>query len=289
MLIIHVRHLLTGNRNRQPDQELSVSNAAAWHDAEHILKIAKADVLLIFDCCYAGNLLPCNVHPHYPSKSFECIAACGRDKETSRPGETSFTTALIWSLKVLERDRKPFTTQELRTTIMKAPKFPAKQFVPLIQQDESRDQQLVIAPFTTDSNTMSPKIAISSRASNEASLDLRFWYPNHPDEEEIKKLAHHLRKILEEESISASRIGWLILKKRPGQTSKNAVEKWRTVIIKNTPVETMGPQARGPLLRGIQNTHPALGIVIVVVLALSICAFYVSPRSLPVFKLWERE
>jgi len=187
--------------------------------------------LLIFDCCYAGNLLPCDAHPHYPTRSFECIAACGRDKETARPGKDSFTAALIWSLKTLEKDRKSFTTQDLQTSIMKAPDFPGKQFVPLLQHDEPRDQRLVLAPLPMDANTLPPKFEIPTPASNELAqnyLDLRFWFLNRPDGGEIENLAGQFIKLMKEENISASQIGWLGLKEG----------NWRkAVTLRNAPVE----------------------------------------------------
>jgi hypothetical protein len=187
--------------------------------------------LLIFDCCYAGNLLPCDVHPHYPTRSFECIAACGRDKETTRPGKKSFTAALIWSLETLERDRKSFTTQDLQARIMKAPDFPRKQFVPLLQHDEPRDQRLVLAPLPTDFNTIPPKFETpipTSKKLPQNYLDLRFWFLNCPDEGGIENLASQCIKLIKEENISASRIGWLGLKKG----------NWRrTVTTRNAPVE----------------------------------------------------
>jgi hypothetical protein len=233
--------LLIGNRNRQPDRELRICNAAAWHHAENILKNAKPDVLLIFDCCYAGNLLPSHLNPHYPTRSFECIAACGKDKETTLPGENSFTTALIWALKTLEKNRKSFTTQELQAMIMEAPNFPGKQFVPLLQHNEPRDQRLVLAPLATDSDTTPLNFAVSTPTSHELPqdyLDLRLWYLNRPDEEEIKNLASQFGKLMKEGDISATRIGWLGLKERDRKVASNVARRWRkNVTVGNAPVE----------------------------------------------------
>jgi hypothetical protein len=186
--------------------------------------------LLIFDCCYAGNLLPCDIHPHYTTRSFECIAACGRDKETTHPGKKSFTSALIWSLKTLKRDLKSFTTQDLQARIMKAPDFPEKQFVPLLQHDEPRDQRLVLAPLPTDANAIPPRFDPTSTSIElpQNYLDLRFWFLNRPNEGEIETLARQLIKLMKEENISASRIGWLGL--------KNGIWR-RTVTLRHAPIE----------------------------------------------------
>jgi hypothetical protein len=114
---------------------------------------------------------------------------------------------------------------------MKAPDFPENQFVPLLQHDEPRDQRLVLAPSPTDSNTIPPKLEIPTSTSNELPqnyLDLRFWFLNCPDEGDIENLASQCKKLMKEENISASRIGWLGLKKG----------NWRrTLTLRNAPVE----------------------------------------------------
>ena len=215
--------------------------------------------MLIFDCCYAGNLLPCDVNPHYPTRSFECIAACGRDKETTRPGKKSFSTALIWSLKALVKDRKSFTAQDLQIMIMKAPDFPEKQFVPLLQHDEPRDQRLVLASLSADSNSISPEFAIPTSASNKLPqnyLDLRLRYDDPLDEEEIKRLASLFRKLIEEGSIGAKRIGWLGLQKRDWQFSSSTAEKWKSDAIKNTPEPSTGGNIVSPA-RDLCNSIPS--------------------------------
>jgi hypothetical protein len=218
-----------------------------------------ADVLLIFDCCYAGNLLPCDVNPHYPTRSFECIAACGRDKETTRPGEKSFSTALIWSLKALEKDRKSFTAQDLQIMIMKAPDFPEKQFVPLLQHDEPRDQRLVLASLSADSNSISPEFAIPTSASNKLPqnyLDLRLRYDDPLDEKEVKKLSSQFRKLIEDGSINTRRIGWLGLQKRDWEFNSGSAEKRKSDAIKNTPGPSMGGNIVSPA-RDLCNSTPS--------------------------------
>jgi hypothetical protein len=274
---------------------------------------------------------------------------------------------LIWSLKALEKDRKSFTTQELQAMIMKAPNFPEKQFVPLLQHDEPRDQRLVLAPLITDSDTIPPNFAISTPTSNELPqdyLDLRFWYLNRPDEEEVKNLASQFVKLMKEGNISASRIGWLGLKERDREVTSNVAGKWRrnvtvgnapdepymesniaspgSVLCSSMPSESHTSKSTGSCrhleprdvskpdhaatgsmsmsrqegkdvgmadrdlttnttscitresntngaasLRGTQNTHLALGILVVAVLALSICACYASSLKCRFFfQIW---
>ncbi|KAF4624049.1 hypothetical protein G7Y89_g14124 [Cudoniella acicularis] len=134
--------------NRQPDKKLSNRNAAAWHDVEHIVRDAEGDALLIFDCCYAGNLTLRDVQSSRPTRSFEYIAACGSTDETNFPGPESFTSAMIWALEDLVKSQKRFTTLELQNKIMnEAPSFPRKQSVLVMERDDPCDQRLVLAPL----------------------------------------------------------------------------------------------------------------------------------------------
>jgi hypothetical protein len=171
--------------------------------------------LLIFDCCYAGNLLPKDVRSPWQARGFECIAACGKNETTNWPGENSFTAALIWALRTLVRKRTRFSTQELQTAIMGAPKFPPKQHVPLIERNEPCDQRLVLAPIRKgDEEAEESPTETSEPEHPKYHLDLRLWYLNKPEEEEISSFARRLRKLMIDDGIGASRIGWLGLKNR---------------------------------------------------------------------------
>ncbi|CAG8977491.1 hypothetical protein HYALB_00009323 [Hymenoscyphus albidus] len=218
LLIVHYAdHGIPGKRGelhftgkRIPRQK---DNGTAWHESEHIIRDAAADVLLIFDCCFAGNLLPTDVRSYWPARGFECIAACGKGETTHFLGEKSFTAALIWSLQTLVQKRTRFSTQELQATIMNdTPNFPEKQYVPLIERNEPSDQRLVLAPIPNVNEEMPGEPPESQHPMHH--LDLRFWYPHRPDEEEISSLAKRLRNLMVHERIGASRIGWLGLKNR---------------------------------------------------------------------------
>ena len=75
-------------------------NTAVWNKTEHILHDTQADVLQIFDCCYAGSLGTRGSS----QQKFEYLAATEADDTTMRPGETSFTNALIFALNELAQD-----------------------------------------------------------------------------------------------------------------------------------------------------------------------------------------
>ncbi|KAH9219763.1 hypothetical protein DL95DRAFT_457032 [Leptodontidium sp. 2 PMI_412] len=222
---------------RQPNIKHSIDNAVAWHESEHIIRDAKADVLLIFDCCYAGNLLTRNVRSYYQTRSYETLAACGRREVTNPPGEDSFTSALIWALKDLLKERKRFTITELQTRIMNgAPNFPKAQFVPLLERHDPCDQRLILAPLPSGLEAESPISTPSTQTLDlrQNYLDLRFWFATRPNEEEIRNLAMRLRRDMMDKNIGAHSIGWLALKnvdlvRSEKEVARNVAKHWRWV------------------------------------------------------------
>jgi hypothetical protein len=186
-------------------------------------------VLLIFDCCYAGNLAYHldKQRGYWPTRSFEFLAACKKDTLTHPPGPKSFTRALIWALELLIKTREKFTTHELQTQIEKAPGFPKSQHVQVLDRGDPCDQRLVLAPLPLLSGSMK-----SDRTNSDIPIrqpkeyfDLRFWYLNGPDEEEVSEVANILKKLIHDEKIRANRIAWI----RFGDVNhlKNIVNKWR--------------------------------------------------------------
>jgi hypothetical protein len=199
--------------NRQPDQKLSNQTAAAWHDVEHIIRDAEGDALLIFDCCYAGNLTLRDVRSSRPTRSFEYIAACKSTDETSFPGPESFTSALIWALEDLVKSQKRFSTSELQTKIMtEAPSFPRKQSVLVMERDDSCDQRLVLAPLPSAMSGISTTLSQGFDELPQNHVDLRFWYPNRPDRKEVENLANRLKRLMKDQNIDACCVSWLGLR-----------------------------------------------------------------------------
>jgi hypothetical protein len=231
------------SRRRVPDEKYTARNALAWHNTEHILRDATGDILLIFDCCYAGHLVPQEKRGYWAARSFEFLAACGSNVETNMPGPNSFTTALIWALTnlVTGRPNRPrFTTLELQTKIMnEAPFFPRDQYVPVYERDEPCDQRLVLAPLPTGSEANSPLSTPSHRTKSEVPqnyLDLRFWYSEPPDEDDIQNLADRLKRLMRDQTIRARRIGWRVLgnielERNELELARPAVEKWMAVAL----------------------------------------------------------
>jgi hypothetical protein len=199
-----------------------------WHEAELIIKRTKADVLVIFDCCYAGSLAK---RPRSISdRNFEFLAACGSDDLTDMPGDTSFTSALIWALELLVKSKSSFTTQELLRKVNEdAPGFPEHQHALLMERDEEDTRcfrKLVLAPLPKpgekDEREITPK---TEKSNNQIKhyLDLRFFYDKPPNNEEILSLSHALKGMIAEGTISARHVGWL----KMTDIVRKSIDQWR--------------------------------------------------------------
>lgn len=106
------RLLLTGQLAQdERESEMSID----WAEVENTLGKAKADVLVILDCCYAGVLSRAQQSTHGTRKKFQYIAACEAEQRTKSAGPDSFTTAFIWALNELANEPVFSTRQLVRT------------------------------------------------------------------------------------------------------------------------------------------------------------------------------
>jgi hypothetical protein len=193
-----------------------------------IIKRTQGDVLVIFDCCHAGVLAKRTRSTS--DRNFEFLAACGSDDLTEMPGENSFTSALIWSLKALVKSKPSFTTQQLLRKInADAPKFPRHQHALIEERSEDETscyRKLVLAPLPRQgekvemeppSEKEKPKLQIKHY------LDLRFFYDKPPTKEEILRLSQSLKELIASERITARHIGWL----KMTDIVRNAYDQWK--------------------------------------------------------------
>jgi hypothetical protein len=296
--------------NRQPDKKLSHRTAAAWHDVEHIIRDAEGDALLIFDCCYAGNLTLRDVRASRPTRSFEYIAACGSTDETNFPGPKSFTSAMIWALEDLVKGQKRFSTLELQTKIMtEAPEFPRKQSVLVMERDDPCDQRLVLSPLPSPMNGLSATLSHDLDELPQNYVDLRFWYSNRPDGVEIENLANRLKRLMKAKNIDARCVSFLGLKSHRRVSCINgdatpANNPWMSYhsVSDTTQSNSCDDQAEatlsgegsfglmrrgvpGMIWRMIRGINPKL-LPISMFLSLGFCAWYGFPYSSFPFKIW---
>jgi hypothetical protein len=202
-----------------------------------IIKRTSSDVLVIFDCCHAGVLAKGT--RSISDRSFEFLAACGSNEVTAMPGDTSFTSALIWSLKLLAKKQSFTTHQLLRKINEDAPDFPRHQHALIMERGEDETscvRKLVLAPLpipgekderTFPSEDKKPKDLIKHY------LDLRFFYDKPPTKNEVLFLSESLKNMIANEKITVRHIGWL----RMTDIARNAADQWRrrTTIKENVP------------------------------------------------------
>ncbi|RAL62830.1 hypothetical protein DID88_004672 [Monilinia fructigena] len=89
---------LTGSTTINPDGNKEI-HEIVWNSAESIIRQTRSDVLVVFDCCNAGEMERDVKASDFTRRAFEYISATPQRSTTRKPGPKSFTSALIWALK----------------------------------------------------------------------------------------------------------------------------------------------------------------------------------------------
>jgi hypothetical protein len=189
-------------------EEMERRDAINWDDAERSLMHSNADILLLFDCCYAGHIA--NGVRGTKGRNFEFLGACQPDSVTAMPGPKSFTKALIWALNDLNA-KHIFTIQELQQRVRDAPHFPRHQYPFHYERHGHCVDRLVLAAIPKDlaaykdddfaaPNTEPVKI-------DEDYLDLRFCFGEKLDADDVKLVANELKPFIG--AIKARTVRWI--------------------------------------------------------------------------------
>ncbi|MCJ1475226.1 hypothetical protein MMC13_003887 [Lambiella insularis] len=187
-------------------------NKVIWNRAEDLLVDTRADVLEIFDCCYAGNL---GNDRSPPTRAFEYLAATAPGSTTKSPGPNSFTSALIWALEALVADEGRFTTQQLVSKIKNSPGLPSGQR-PILSKRSSRvaPSFIMLEPISKDPKRQELIRARSSGNNHDSGaavlLTLKFMFDTRPSEKQVEVLGRALNEIVEGSAhdLRVSRIMW---------------------------------------------------------------------------------
>ncbi|MCJ1401715.1 hypothetical protein MMC11_004932 [Xylographa trunciseda] len=205
-------------------------NKVIWNRAEDLLQDTQADVLEIFDCCYAGNLG--NVRST-PTRAFEYLAATAPGATTRSPGPESFTTALIWALKAFVAEGKPFTTQQLVNKIKNggAPGFPHNQKPVLSKRGERNSAGFImLEPIRKDVDRLALIRARSLSSSHDMGaaviLNLKFMFETRPSEAQVEILGKALNDAMQTHDLRVSRIIWGGLRSWPRIMLAEAVQRF---------------------------------------------------------------
>ena len=202
----------SGNHNPEDKHPGAGVDSVVWRRAEALVHtVEKTDVLLIFDCCSAGNL--CGTYRRTPlaARSFEFLGATAADAFTRVPGKHSFTSALIWALE--KRAGDIFTTSELYSTILEAPDFPVLAQTPVLtERGEHSFTRLMLGPLLSTEQDERPRTPSNHEAANLKefgfTLNLQFTYDAIPSIEDVGRMSTIFKDFMRSKEISAKHINW---------------------------------------------------------------------------------
>ncbi|KAL8645463.1 MAG: hypothetical protein Q9226_007293 [Calogaya cf. arnoldii] len=204
-----VLHGKTSPNDSRPARERA-RNCLVWNKTEELLRPAEADVLEIFDCCYAGSI----GLSRGETRLFEYLAAVKGHGTTGVPGPTSFTRALIFALKALARDKKEgrFTTAELLRKIKTdAPDFPKDQTPAMSNRDNKNPSagRIMLHPLRQKrpSDVANEECPIK-RAATGYVMTLHFDFGNKPPDDNLRTLGMNLNTIFERNALEVHRVRW---------------------------------------------------------------------------------
>ncbi|KAI4092361.1 MAG: hypothetical protein LQ339_007958 [Xanthoria mediterranea] len=203
-----------GNLELKGESSPTIDNAATvvWNYAEAALQQTKADILEIFDCCYAGDLARGSCGRGFGTRCFEFLGATSSGATTRAPGPSSFSSGLIWALGALAKESDRFTTNKLVNKIREAPNFPKKQ-VPVLTErnDLSSLNRIVIAPLLNadEASTAVPaEETDTTRRQPWGFLNLRLSLESCPEKAEIAKFGEDVRCILQSTELKVQGVKW---------------------------------------------------------------------------------
>ncbi|KAK5747235.1 hypothetical protein LTR17_000370 [Elasticomyces elasticus] len=171
-----------------------------WSKVCQPIENTDADVLLIFDCCQAGQL-----SRHFDrdlQSPYEFLGACSENSRTPRPGPTSFTTALTWALKQLATKDGPFSTKELRNKLCEYEAFPKKQ-IPVLASLRPGDNIVISRKGLKPGTTVQAltKSEQEDKLSKSESVHVQFHFDHKVDRGHVRAMADALRDIMDRDEI----------------------------------------------------------------------------------------
>ncbi len=201
-----------------------------WQVAEQHIKNRQADILLVFDCCWAGLLSgPYERAP--PSKRhFEFLGACAANQVTAGPGPKSFTRAMIESLKDLADEEGGFTTSMLYTKIMNHQNFPKHKQSPTHASRTDSRNKMLLSPLKKAEPLLSPPPDVGLESQLDYCLTLDFLFDDIPDESQFKEICNSFKNIFESGPSVFKKIEWRSMHKRkvtPEILVRQVAEIWR--------------------------------------------------------------
>ncbi|KAL8862604.1 MAG: hypothetical protein Q9178_001102 [Gyalolechia marmorata] len=199
---------LTGERSPTIDDPATV----VWNIAEAPLQQTKGDIFEIFDCCYAGDLGRSSGGRGFDTRCFEFLGATSSGATTKSPGPNSFTSGLIWALRVLAKENDRFTTSTLANKIREAPNFPKTQ-VPILYErnDLASLQRIVIAPLLNGDEALTASPVENKDTTPHPPwgfLELTISLEKKPTKTEIRKFAKDVNTMIQTIELKVRHVKW---------------------------------------------------------------------------------
>lgn len=170
-------------------------------------------MLLVFDCCHAGQLAGTTTRD-FSNRIFEFLGATHAHDTTKAPGPESFTSALIWALQALSKEVDGFTTSQLFTKILAAPNFPLDdgQRPCLTERGYHSLRRLRIAAVPHTESELDATLTRETEEPMEIEcfLNLSLPFTKCPTLNDISHLCHCLREVLQPEckNFPAQQVIW---------------------------------------------------------------------------------
>ena len=163
-----------------------------------------ADVLLIFDCCYAGHVAATR-SLSMQNKIFEVLGACQPDEVATVPGPNSFTSALVWALKELATSPNGFTVSQLHLKLYDYGNLPDNQHPYFGEKFGFHSpRRLKIAPMPENAQTpIEDATLVENDKPIEYFLNMSLLYQEMPTKEDITELCEGLRQVVRSGETSA--------------------------------------------------------------------------------------
>lgn len=203
---------MSGNPNQRRERLSHI----AWERAEHQLHDIGdgADLLLIFDCCFAGVLSKKtgSIRTAFSNRIFEFLGSTQENDTAVGPGAESFTTALTWALRNLSSEPEGFTTHKLWLEIQRAPAFSKIGQVPVwSERGKSSLHKLKIKPLPVNEQVENDETSgelAEHQKTVKFYLHLQVLWTQCPNEDDVDHLTDSLRDLVKVKDLPIKQVFW---------------------------------------------------------------------------------
>lgn len=210
---------------------------ATWRIAEEMLKDLDADVLLLFDCCFAGVLCgPMTRAPSPRPKNFDFLGACSASELTKGPGPRSFTRAMIESLKTLASEETGFPISVLQNEIINYKDFPKHKQTPSSASRTNSAFKMLLSPLKKDDFHTPPPDAAIEEEHLDYCVTLDLLFDHIPDSEQFEDFCNGFKHTGTYGQPAYKKIAWRSMHRRSRREIlvRRAVETWRRRALTST-------------------------------------------------------